>query len=69
VKKTVGGVPYTLVEEADTGNYNCWSNCIYERDDIQDGERFCFQEGDLEDICNEGKYIMILKSLIFKQAL
>ena len=69
MKKTVGGVPYTLVDEADTSNYNCWSNCIYERDDIQDGERFCFQEGDLEVVCNEGKYIKILKSQIFQQAL
>jgi hypothetical protein len=53
VKKTVGGVPYTLVDEADTSDYNCVSNCVYERDDIPGG-RFCFKEGNLEVVCNEG---------------
>jgi hypothetical protein len=55
VKKTVGGTPYTLVDEADTSDYNCMSNCIYERDEDQGGGRFCFEEGLLEVVCNQGK--------------
>ena len=53
MKKTVGGVPYTLVDEADTSIYNCMSNCVYERDENPGGKRFCFEEGYFEVVCNE----------------
>ena len=52
VKKTVGGVLYTLVSEDDTTKYGCQENCIYTRDDQPDGIQFCFKAGDLESACN-----------------
>ena len=55
VKKTVGGVPYTLVSENDTTKYGCEENCIYTRDDQPGGTQICFRGGDLESVCNPDK--------------
>ena len=52
VKKTVGGVAYTLVSEDDTTKYGCEENCIYTRDDQPGGKQICFKAGDLESVCN-----------------
>ena len=52
VKKTVGGVAYTLVTEEDTTKYGCNENCIYSRDGQPGGTQFCFKAGDLESVCN-----------------
>jgi len=53
LEKTVGGVSYILVKEADTRGYNCLANCVYEKyDQVQtDGQLFCFAAGDLEVVC------------------
>lgn len=53
MKKTVGGVPYTLVDKADTSNYNCLSHCVYKKDGNPEEGRFCFKAGIFEVICNE----------------
>jgi len=55
VKKTVGGVAYTLVSENDTTKYGCEENCIYTRDDQPGGTQICFRAGDLESVCNPDK--------------
>jgi len=55
VKKTVGGVAYTLVSEDDTTKYGCQENCIYTRDDQPGGTQICFRAGDLESVCNPDK--------------
>ena len=55
VKKTVGGVPYTLVSEDDTTKYGRQENCIYTRDDQPGGIQICFKAGDLESVCNQDK--------------
>ena len=52
VKKTVGGVPYTLVREDDTTKYGCQGNCVYTRDDQSGGSHFCFKAGPLVSVCN-----------------
>jgi len=52
VKKTVGGVAYTLVTEGDTTKYGCKENCIYTKDDQPDGTQFCFKAGGSESVCN-----------------
>ena len=52
VKKTVGGVLYTLIHEEDTSAYNCQENCVYQKDG-EDGKRFCFSEGWLDSVCGE----------------
>ena len=55
MKKTVGGVAYTLVSENDTTMYGCKENCIYTRDDQPGGTQICFRAGDLESVCNPDK--------------
>ena len=55
VKKTVGGVPYTLVSEDNTTKYGCKDNCIYTRDDQPGGIQICFKAGYLETVCNQDK--------------
>ena len=60
MKKTVGGVAYSLLEEGDTSSYGCLSNCVYTKD--VGGGRFCFGKGDLEVVCGEGEYsVMTVK--------
>ena len=51
-EKSVGGVEYMLVDETDTVNYGCMSNCVFERVG-NPGSRFCFKEGDLEVVCKD----------------
>ena len=48
-EKTVGEVVYTLVGEADTAQYGCLQNCIYEN--MNQGSQFCFRTGDLPVEC------------------
>jgi len=55
VKKTVGGVSYTLVTSEPTSKYGCKENCIYARDDQPGGNHFCFKAGNLESACNLDK--------------
>jgi len=43
-KKEVGGITYNLVGEQDTSNYNCKSNCIFEKEG-KPGSRYCFASG------------------------
>jgi hypothetical protein len=45
-------VAYLLLEVADTVNYGCKSNCVYEKKGSP-GSRFCFKEGYLEVVCDE----------------
>merc|ERR1712215_488531 len=51
--KTVGGVPYLLVKEGDTTNYNCLTNCMYVKEGSP-GPLYCFATGDLEVECGDG---------------
>merc|ERR1711936_996994 len=51
--KTVGGVPYLLVKEGDTTNYNCLTNCLYAKEGSP-GPLYCFAAGDLEVVCGDG---------------
>jgi len=69
VKKTVGGVAYTLVTEEDTTKYGCKENCIYSRDDQPGGTQFCFKAGDLESVCNpdtEDQFLYLSDSRILR---
>ena len=59
MKKTVGGVSYDLVREADTTSYNCLANCVYQKEGKTGGpggpvELFCFAAGDFEVVCSDG---------------
>jgi len=51
-EKTVGGVVYKLIDEGDTRNFGCKTNCIFEKKGLP-GERFCFKEGHLKVVCND----------------
>jgi len=69
VKKTVGGVAYTLVSEDDTTKYGCQENCIYTRDNQPGGTQICFKAGDLEPVCNPDKddqYLYLSDSKILR---
>jgi len=69
VKKTVGGVAYTLVTEGDTTKYGCEENCIYTRDDQPGGTQFCFKAGGLESVCNpdmEDQFLYLSETRILR---
>merc|ERR1712059_140272 len=48
-KKTVGGIPYTLVGSGDTRGLGCLNGCIYK---ANSGGEVCFRPGALEVDCN-----------------
>merc|ERR1712121_232795 len=50
--KQVRGVTYNLVGEQDTSNYNCKSNCIFEKEGAP-GSRYCFASGTLPVFCGD----------------
>jgi len=49
----VDGKGYTQIGIEDTQEYNCLSDCIYERDD-QPGSKYCFRAGNKETACQVG---------------
>ena len=51
-KKMVGEVNYTLVTTADTTNFKCDSDCLYEKDGLN-GSKFCFKAGAQSANCVE----------------
>eukprot|EP00092_Neocalanus_flemingeri_P086993 GFUD01109694.1.p1 GENE.GFUD01109694.1~~GFUD01109694.1.p1 ORF type:complete len:264 (+),score=6.00 GFUD01109694.1:88-792(+) len=52
-QKIVGGVSYSLVQEADTSTFNCLTNCAYQETG-NPGRLFCFAAGGLDAECVSG---------------
>ena len=51
LRKSVGGIDYTLTGTESTDAYGCMSNCVYRRHSDPPGREVCFKPGPHEATC------------------